>query len=347
MGKSIPLDTLIHQYPNELLGRHIAQKFSNTLPYLFKVLAAAQSLSIQAHPGKQDAEEGFDRENRLNIPMDSPIRNYRDNRHKPECICAITPFKILKGFRVPETIALMMETLCPAGLSDDINILKTNRQNGLKAFFKRLLTLTEDRKKELIDEAIKNADKYHDENEAFAWIVKLRHAYPSDIGILSPAILNLITLVPGQALFLPSGEMHSYLDGVGIELMANSDNVIRGGLTPKHVDVNELLRILRFTGSEARILLPETAVPGEAFYPLDVDEFSLSVITIAPGLTYTSPVDRSVEILLCMRGSANVMFSQGEEKIGFQRGDSILIPAAMNPYQISGNATIYKAGVPL
>jgi mannose-6-phosphate isomerase len=345
MGEWVALDLLIDQYAESILGNPVAEKFKNTLPYLFKILAADRPLSIQAHPGARDAKEGFLRENALKIPLNTAIRNYKDDRHKPECICAITPFWALKGFRDVSTIIRIIETLCPSGLFKELTGLKSNGRQGLKTFFNSLLTLSEERKTRLIFEAIENAHIHRNEDDVFPWVIRLYDAYPSDIGILSPALLNLIRLDPGQALFLSSGELHSYLEGLGIELMANSDNVIRGGLTPKHVDVEELLRILNFTETHAQILNPEPYRFGEDRFPLDVDEFSLSRITVLSGITYVSPAIRSAEILLCLQGSASILFDSG--RLSLEKGGSVLIPAAMDPYQISGDATIYKAATPL
>jgi mannose-6-phosphate isomerase len=325
----------------------VAEKFKNTLPYLFKILAADHPLSIQAHPGAQDAKEGFLRENSLKIPLNATNRNYKDDRHKPECICALTPFWVLKGFRDVPTIITLIEALCPSRLSDELNALKSNARYGLKPFFKALISLPDERKSLLISETVENAHKHKDDGDVFSWVLTLYETYPTDIGILSPALLHLIALEPGQALFLSSGELHSYLKGVGIELMTNSDNVIRGGLTPKHVDGEELIRILNFAEADNHILIAQASNVGEERFPLNVEEFSLSRIIVANGITYVSPLNRSAEILLCLKGSACIQFDGGNSQLCLEKGGSVLIPAALDAYQISGDATIYKAATPL
>ncbi|MCU0598646.1 MAG: mannose-6-phosphate isomerase, class I [Desulfobacterales bacterium] len=347
MGEWVSLDALIDQYADPILGKHVAEKFNNTLPYLFKILAADQPLSIQAHPSVRFAREGFQRENALKIPLNAESRNYKDVRHKPECICALTPFWALKGFRDADAIARLMGLLCPSGLAAELADLRSNGDHGLKLFFNILLTLPEERKLRLISEVIRNSCAHKDESDIFSWVLKLHGKYPSDIGIVSPALLNLIRLDPGQALFLSSGELHSYLGGVGIELMSNSDNVIRCGLTPKHVDVEELLRILNFTPTSSHVLIPQASILGEETFPLEADEFSLSRIIVSESIKYISPDKRSAEILLCINGSAQIHFDGGRSRFCLEKGGSVLIPAAMNSYGISGDAAIYKAGTPL
>jgi mannose-6-phosphate isomerase len=181
----------------------------------------------------------------------------------------------------------------------------------------------------------------------FKWVQTLCQKYPDDIGILSPAILNLVTLDPGEALFLPAGELHAYLYGLGIELMANSDNVLRGGLTPKHIDPPELLTVLNFQERDIDILLPENTASGERVYPVFAKEFFLSVITLDPGYTYIAPEKHSADILLFTSGAGSITYGRNNAPVQFSKGTSVLIPAIVDSYRVSGNAVIYKAGVPL
>ena len=200
---------------------------------------------------------------------------------------------------------------------------------------------------EVIREAVQNAEASKHKRPEYDWIVRLHHTYPSDIGVIFPAILNLVHLHPGQALFLEQGELHAYLNGVGIELMANSDNVLRGGLTTKHVDVAELLRILSFQEKAVDILLPERRERNAGVYRVPVQEFELSVITLTAGETYTGQADRSVEILLCTSGKHRITESGSTRQLNFDKGLSVLVPAAVPGYAIQGEGVIYKATVPL
>jgi mannose-6-phosphate isomerase len=347
-GKWLSLLELIDKNSHDILGGKVAQKFNNRLPYLFKVLAAAKPLSIQAHPSLDQAKEGFDRENRLGIPLDAPNRNYKDDNHKPECICALTFFWALNGFRkIPDMISLLGK-ICPQGLKKDFDFFRQHPDSrGLKEFFKAMMIMDRTTQKQIISDAVKNADQLKDKNTAYQWIIDLHKEYPSDIGVLSPIILNLICLEPGQAMFLPAGTLHAYLHGVGIELMANSDNVLRGGLTPKHVDVKELLDVLNFEERDVNILKMEKINPCEYQYESHAQEFSLSVVEVKKDMNCYSPDKRCVEILLCTDGDAVVVDLAENKSVHIKKGMSILVPAVVKKYSIKGDAVLYKAAVPV
>jgi mannose-6-phosphate isomerase len=347
-GKWRSLLELIDKNPRGILGEKVAQKFKNRLPYLFKVLAAGKPLSIQAHPSLGQAKEGFERENRLGIPLDAPNRNYKDDNHKPECICALSAFWALNGFRKISAMISLLDKICPPGLTKELDLLRRKPDSdGLKNFFQTVMTMDRKSQKRVVDDAVKNARPVKGDNKAYQWMINLYKEYPSDIGVLSPIILNLICLEPGQALFLPAGTLHAYLDGVGIELMANSDNVLRGGLTPKHVDVKELLNVLNFEERDVNILKMEKINPCERRYESNAQEFSLSVIAVKTDTEYYSPDKRCVEILLCTDGDAVVVDFAENNSVDIKKGMSILIPAVVEKYSIKGDAVFYKAAVPI
>jgi mannose-6-phosphate isomerase len=343
----LSLADLIDAHPQDILGKQVAEKFNNQLPYLFKVLAAAKPLSIQAHPELEQARKGFESENKKEIPLDAAVRNYKDPNHKPECICALSNFWALYGFRDIADILMLLGKICPIGLGKELQQLN-NRQNsnGLKAFFTNLMTMGNEQKKQVADEATRYAQRYQEADPAFQWTVRLAAEYPGDVGLLAPCFLNLIQLKPGQALFLPAGELHAYLEGTGIELMANSDNVLRGGLTPKHIDVPELLRVLNFKPRTIEVLQPAPGDSMEKLYPSFAEEFVLSVISIANGENYQKSNLHSAEILLCIDGEANLTGSKGT-RIQVKKGDSAFIAAATGSYSINGEAVFYKAAVPI
>lgn len=344
--KSLP--ELLHEYPLEILGKRIAGKYHGKLPFLFKVLAAAEPLSIQAHPGADAAREGFAREETLAIPFDAPNRNYKDSNHKPECLCALTPFWGLCGFRSVSEIFSLLSYLCPETLGALLGLLQENTQtNGLQVFFESIMQTSPQKQAEITHEAVRYAQTNAHERPEYDWVVRLHYAYPSDIGVIFPAILNLVHLQPGEALFLKQGELHAYLSGVGIELMANSDNVLRGGLTSKHRDIDELMRVLSFDEKIVDILLPGNQNKHEGCYRTPVEEFELSVISLGKGDSYTGPVDRSVEILLCTAGEHKITETGQIKSMPFAKGSSVLIPAAVPGYTIQGQGVIYKAAVPL
>ncbi len=347
-GQWISLEALIEEHPEEILGQSVREQFGGRLPFLFKVLAAAQPLSLQAHPSLEQARQGYDRENRQGIPLDAPNRNYKDDNHKPECICALTTFWAMSGFREIDQTLELMERLGLEGLKDLVKKLQRQpNASSLKAFFRSLMSLPDRDKGEVTTEAAARAVALGNSEPAFPWVVTLAEAYPGDIGILSPMFLNLIELQPGEAVALPAGQLHAYLEGVGIELMANSDNVLRGGLTPKHVDVPELLDVLRFAPLKIQPLLPETAAHGERVYASSFAEFVLSTITVTAATVYTSQTRRSAEILLCTAGEANITELDSAKHLPINQGVSVLVPASVKQYTISGDATVFKAAVPL
>jgi mannose-6-phosphate isomerase len=347
-GQWQPLDEWIATAPEETLGPKAHATFGGRLPYLFKVLAVARPLSIQAHPNREQARRGFRRENRLAIPMDAAHRNYKDDNHKPECICALTAFSALCGFRPVKHIIALMKPICHPALEGIVARLADGTpEQGLRTFFADLLAMPSARRTAAVAAAASKARERTASDAAYVWMLKLNEAYPSDIGALAPLFLNLIELAPGEALYVPAGELHAYLHGLGIELMANSDNVLRGGLTPKHVDLAELMQVLNFTEREIEIVCPEIRSGGEARYPTPAEEFVLSAITVASGAAYHSSGEHSIEILLCVQGRAVIATPHGGEKIDIAQGTSVVIPAAVRSYVIEGSASFYKAGVPL
>ncbi|MBN1932112.1 MAG: mannose-6-phosphate isomerase, class I [Desulfobacterales bacterium] len=342
----IALPELISKYPKDILGEAVAARFDNHLPYLFKVLSAAKPLSIQAHPSRLQAKKGFERESRLQIPLTADSRNYKDKNHKPECICALTPFWALNGFRPIEDTLALLEKIRPQGLKKLLSdFQKQPDTEGLKFFFKQLMTMEPEQRKPIIADIAQQAGSLSQNDPVFKWIKTLCDAYPSDIGVLAPVLLNLICLQPGQAMFLPTGQLHAYLKGTGIEIMANSDNVLRCGLTPKHVDIAELLNVLNFDAGPIKLLLPRKISDCESIYAAPAEEFVLSVIVAQAGHTYSSPLKRSAEIILCTTGTALLRAENIADPIALTRGSAVLIPAAVEKYTIEGDAVLYKAAV--
>ncbi len=343
----ISMPDLIRENPVEMLGTLVSQKFNSRLPYLLKVLAVARPLSIQAHPDLEQARSGFARENLKKIPINAFNRNYRDVNHKPECICALTRFWGLNGFRRIQDIVFRMKKVCGSELSKEIDALENMpNSKGLQHFLKKLLNLEADRKKIVLSKSIQNAVKFSEDDPVFGWMVRLFKEYPEDTGIFAPVILNLICLEPGQAMFIRAGELHAYLEGMGMEIMANSDNVLRGGLTPKYLDVPELIRILSFSEKKPEILEPLAKNPLESMYLCPVNEFVLSKICLSGANTYQGPTDRSLEIILCTKGEGCILDMENHA-IELKKGISVMIPAAVEKYTINGNLLLYKAAAPV
>ena len=344
----VSLADLIKKHPQEILDESTAAHFNNRLPYLFKVLAATQPLSIQAHPNLKQAQQGFERENRLGIPIDDPQRNYRDDNHKPECLCALGPFWALNGFRRIDNMLNLMAKLNLTNLAKEMEHIKANpNSSGLKSFFRALMTMPAKQKQAVINEAIALAAKLSDTDPAFKWILRLNQAYPQDIGALAPLFLNLVCLQPGEAIFLKSGDLHAYLEGVGIELMANSDNVLRGGLTAKHIDIPELLRSLNFEERELNIRIPEKINAFEWVYPTHAEEFRLSKMKVKQSMGAVSVESPSVEIMLCTEGTATITDISNNYQLAINKGTSVIVFASVSQYRLAGQAALYKAAVPV
>ncbi|MFP4194749.1 MAG: mannose-6-phosphate isomerase, class I [Desulfobacterales bacterium] len=345
-GHKTALDQWIRQHPEDLLGKYAAESFDNTLPYLFKVLAADQPLSIQAHPDRDRARKGFARENSQGIPVDAPHRNYRDPRPKPELICAIEPFGAMIGFRSVNEIRDLITRFCPENLEPEIRMIEDRPdEKGIKNFFYALMTMDQLRRTKIIDEAIEHTKEI--KAPEAGWIKHLYGFYPDDIGVLAPAFLNIVTIEPGHAAFLAPGVIHAYLYGVGMEIMANSDNVLRGGLTRKHIDPEELMRVLDFSPRPLHTIAPQPTDKFEASYPAEAEEFALSRIRVGRTGQWQGPAIHSAEILFCIRGKAVIENASDGFSLPVKRGDSVLVPAAAGKYKIAGDAVLYRARVPV
>jgi len=315
-GESSLLDALVAD-PEGQLGSAARARFGDALPFLVKVLAADEPLSLQAHPSAEQAIEGYLREERLGIPVSSPIRNYRDNRHKPELLVALQPFEALAGFRpVGRTIELL-RALAVSDLDPYIELLHDQSDaDGLRALFTTWITAPQPDIDVLVPAVIEGAIHYVTSGTTeFAaeakTVLELGEQYPGDAGVLAALLLNRISLAPGEAIFLPAGNLHTYLRGVAVEIMANSDNVLRGGLTPKHVDVPELLRVLDFNPTTEAQLRPPVHRDGlELIYDTPAAEFAASVLTLDAehlGHEVDAPSRHDgPQILLCIEGSTTV-----------------------------------------
>ncbi len=347
-GERIPLERFIARDPEGVLGPPAARAFGGRLPFLFKVLAVRAPLSIQVHPDRTQAEEGFRRENASGLPPDHPARSYRDDAHKPELVCALTPFHALKGFRAAKAVLRLLRRAVPDSLAGEIRGLEERSDaTGLREFMARILTLDPTTRERLTREALgRTQGKSAETGDPLGWIRRLAGDFPGDMGLLAPALMNLTVLSPGESLWIEAGVMHAYLSGTAAEIMANSDNVVRGGLTGKHVDVEELLRIARFRSEDARPMRPLAHGPGLLLHPADASEFLLARIRVSPERPFEAGPDRSVEIHLCLEGSGT--FRAGPEGVAveFARGDTLLVPASVSGYGIRGEAVLYRASVP-
>mgnify|MGYP000962998113 FL=1 len=288
------------------LGKVSLMTFGRRLPFLVKVLSAASPLSLQAHPTRQQAREGHARESLLGIPLNAPERSFKDDWPKPETIVALTSFEALVGFRDPLVTAQLFEALGVGdALASVIGPLRDRTGSpALQEVFLDVLSL--DDRRHLVDEVLGAAVNHLDapgELGVFArTAVEIDEFFPSDPGILAALLLNRFSLEPGQALALSPGVMHSYLRGTCIEVMANSDNVLRGGLTGKHIDVDALLHVVDFTPGPSDVLLPSGS-DGTYIYPTSFEEFELWLLQPTDGDTLQVPREDSGRICLVASGS--------------------------------------------
>lgn len=331
-----PLTDVIDADPVRELGQATVEKFGPRLPFLLKLLAAGAPLSLQVHPDLAQAQRGYADEERRSVPIDAPHRTYKDANHKPELICALTPFDGLCGFRRPIEAAEAMEALGVDSLKPYADLLRAHPEEAaLREVLTAILTADPAQMAETVTASAAAAEQL---GGAYAPYARLAHHFPGDAGVIAAMLLNYVQLQPGEALFLGAGVPHAYLDGLGVEIMATSDNVLRCGLTPKHIDVPELLRIVRFEATDPGILRPEASPSGEELYETPIDEFRLSRFDLSPG---AAPVDLTAatpQILLCTAGALRT----GD--FGLVPGDSVFVPAGENA-EVSGAGTLFRATV--
>ncbi|WP_422391512.1 mannose-6-phosphate isomerase, class I [Arthrobacter sp. N1] len=295
-GSRRGLDHLIGEDPRALLGDDVADRYDGRLPFLLKVLAAGSALSLQVHPSLEQAGAGFDAEEAAGIPADAPHRNYRDRNHKPEMIYALSPFEALCGFRpLPESVGIftvLAAAVAPGSRSHDLldavsALLATGGETSLRSVFTTLLEAPAEIVRDVAAASARRAAGTGSPAEPagavdrdLATIAELSEQYPGDPGVLVALLLNRVSLHPGEALYLPAGNIHAYLSGLGIEVMASSDNVLRGGLTPKHVDTGELLATVVFEPLAPPSLVAEFTLLDQELYRPPFDEFQLQRILL-------------------------------------------------------------------
>ncbi|WP_309070487.1 mannose-6-phosphate isomerase, class I [Arthrobacter sp.] len=347
-----PLDDLIDSDPDRSLGALTREAFGDRLPFLLKVLAAAAPLSLQVHPSRDQARAGFDRENSASVPQDAPHRNYRDAFSKPELMFALTEFDALCGFRAPSEAAEIFSALtglvekqkgwAPAILSSVVGDLGIpDEATALREAFTRLLTGGAETRAaveavvEALEEGTPDGSGDGRLSSAAATVLQLNGHHEGDPGVLVALLLNRITLQPGQALYLPAGNVHAYLEGLGIEVMASSDNVLRGGLTTKHVDTGELLKTVEFTPLALPLLEPESTPLGQELYCPPFDEFQLQRIELPVSFGDDAV---SADMPIAQNGPAVVLVVSGTLVLDSPKGDLILhrgqsafIPANESP----------------
>ncbi|TFV87852.1 mannose-6-phosphate isomerase, class I [Blastococcus sp. CT_GayMR16] len=339
LSTGTPLDKAIQEQPEALLGPAVHARFGTRLPFLMKVLAAEQPLSLQAHPTNEQAEAGFAAEEAAGVPRDDSTRTFKDPFHKPELLLALTTFEALCGFRPVEESLHCLAKLQVPELKPTIAALA---RGGLRAAIPQLIALSPEHRSVLVSAVAEAAGRFvaaHDPEfiNTYRWAASLATTYPGDPGVVISLLCNHLKLAPGEAVFLPAGNLHAYLSGAGVEVMAASDNVLRGGLTTKHVDLAALIEVLDFTDGRVPVIHPVLG-PGGLRYPVPVDDFDLTRIQLDTGsgsLTTGGP-----QVVLCTEGTAVLASSEGE--LTLEKGGSAFVPAA-TPVTARGPAVLYRA----
>jgi mannose-6-phosphate isomerase len=363
-GGHTDLELWIASDPTRIVGRR------GTLPYLLKILAAAAPLSLQAHPTLERAREGFERENAAGVPLDDPKRNYKDALHKPELVVALSErYEALCGFRPLVEVRQIVDLLVmidgsqtaprwelygpivhlledsPTAFESDADILRSvvsyllSGAEEVPALVGHLVRTAE---KALHPAHAHLTDPYTPSLET---VVRLNEEYPGDPGIVISLLLNRVTLAKGQALYLPAGNIHAYLSGLGVELMSASDNVLRGGLTPKHVDVAELLEVLDFDALPVPYLVPTQPVPGLSLFTPGVPDFVLAQVEVGIDRPFAAPTvgftPLGAAIGICIAGAVTVTGASGTQRVS--RGEAFFATPDEGALAFGGSGTVFVA----
>ena len=334
-GQARSLRDVIDADKAALLGDKVAQRFGE-LPFLFKVLCADQPLSIQVHPNKQASEIGFAKENAAGIPLDAAERNYKDPNHKPELVFALTPFLAMNAFREFSEIISLLQPV--AGANNAIaHFLENPNADALSQLFASLLNMQGEEKSHAL--AVLKAALDSQQGEPWETIRLISEFYPDDSGLFSPLLLNVVKLNPGEAMFLFAETPHAYLQGVALEVMANSDNVLRAGLTPKYIDIPELVANVKFVAKPAAELLTQPVKNGaELDFPIPVEDFAFSLHDLSRA--ETSVAQESAAILFCVEDEATL--HKGEQRLVLKPGESAFVAANESPVSVSGTGRLAR-----
>ncbi|MEY9856653.1 mannose-6-phosphate isomerase [Catenulispora sp. GAS73] len=347
-GEATLLD-FVSADPVGMLGPQVAARFKNRLPFLLKVLSSAKALSIQTHPTRAQAEAGYAAEQERGLPAGDPNRNYVDDWPKPEILMALTAFEALAGCRTAEDAERVLAELVELGADalDPVRAALADRPEPatVAAAIGRLLEWPADTREVLVAGVVEacrvGADKGGELAEDFAAVLRVAEDFPGDIGLVAMLLMNRVVLKPGEAIFLEAGGLHAYLHGTGIELLANSDNVLRAGLTPKHIDVAELLRVM-----DASVPVPVrhgTAIAtGVEEFDTPAPEFRLYRATLDTGTTLRAEIPGTgPRIVLALSGEVELRGTRGA--LTLTQGESCFVPAREGRVEASGIAELVVA----
>ena len=344
------LEQLVAAEPQRLLGADVVRRFGPQLPYLLKVIAPGQVLSLQVHPSLEQAAEGYALENEAGIAPSHPLRNYKDPNHKPEMVLALEHFEAVAGFRAPRRAAEVL-----AGLESRLarrmrrSLVLNPTRFGIRQVFSDLVSVgSRPTCQEVDDLAAELAGRLgrgeSPSRRVDANAVAMARTFPGDPGIAAALLLNPVTLRPGEALFVPAGSVHAYVSGLGVEIMASSDNVLRAGLTHKHVDVPELLRILDPTASPPTRIAPERVSRAVSTFYAPVDDFELSDVHLRDANVRERIRGVGPRTVVCLNGAAQL--EANGQVVDVSAGQAVFVPSCDGPLAARGFGHLVQAAVP-
>lgn len=348
-GSELDLRSYVLADPEGALGPDVAQ-MGNTLPYLLKLIAPAKPLSLQVHPSREQAARRFDDEERAGIPLTAPTRSYLDRNHKPELLLALERFEAIAGFRAPRRVADVIADLpCTIAATLSMYLREDRSAAGVRRCFEYLLSEetrpSEDEVTALVEGCRARLESGSSPSLRADRIVShLADHYPGDPGVVASLLLNPVTLQPGEALFVPAGTVHAYMSGVGVEIMANSDNVLRAGLTSKHIDVQELLATVDYIAAPPIRVAPEHISDVTRTFYAPVEDFELSVTDLRAWNQAHPLPGRGPRILLSLSGAIEV--ATNEQRITLNLGEAVFVRADEGNLQVKGVGTLIQADVP-
>ena len=342
-GGQVTLDRVIAADPAAALGAACTNRFGPRLSFLLKILAPEKALSIQVHPDRAQAEAGYLAENERGIPLRDGARNYVDDWPKPELLCAVTRFEALAGFRATQDLLALLAELDAGPLRPVTKELAAAGESGRLDALRAVLSWPPDQREDLQNSVLAGCARLAAGGGRYAAgcgaILRIAADHPADPGVVAALLLNYSVLEPGEALYMPAGGLHAYIKGVGIELLANSDNVLRAGLTPKHVDVPELLRLVD-PSVAVPVIKPRPVTPSTMVYDTPAPEFQLYRMNVTAGaaaLPHDGP-----RIALCLEG-ATALRNQAGDAAELGRGESCFLPASDGVVTAAGSAVLFVA----
>lgn len=345
-GHEVGLDDFIGRCPQQALGADIMKKSGPHLPFMMKLLAADKPLSLQVHPTREQAEEGYRREEAAGLAPTDPTRNYRDSAHKPEMLYALTPFEMMCGFRPVKVIRGLLEGLRVEEVDPLVRSLSCrDPEEALRSALTELLTAQPGHQRSVTHAVVSSAQAQSEQRPEYRLVCELAQHFPNDIGTIASLFLNYLRIQPGEAVFVGAGMLHSYVRGLGIEVMATSDNVLRAGLTSKHVDVKELLRLVEFAPGEPEWLHP-TRIGDASIYAPPVRDFALWTYTprstVDPGASVTVEGPATgARIAVCCGGSSTLI--RKTERLDLGPGEAALIPHIDGSFNITATGKVAVA----